>query len=288
MRTAAGATLRRVPELPEVETVRRGLADRLPGHRLERVTLRRSDLRWPIPVAAVRDLAGRELEAVDRRSKYLLLRFSGDGAPIALVHLGMSGRLFLDVPKRARTPWEQHEHWRMDFGDRLLRYVDARRFGILEVTPAALLPEHRLLAHLGPEPLSEEFGAEVLFRSSRKRRVAVKSFLMDAQNVVGVGNIYASEACFRAGVRPGVAIQRTTRAQCARLADAVRSVLQDAIAEGGTTLRDYIGVDANSGYFQRYLSVYGRDGEPCAQCGTAIKRIVQTGRSTYYCPTCQR
>jgi formamidopyrimidine-DNA glycosylase len=276
-----------MPELPEVETVRRGLAPLIEGRRVDRVELFRGDLRWPIPVAAVRALRGRTCTGVERRSKYLLLRFDGPGTPVALVHLGMSGRLFLD-PGRDDPPRRDHEHWRMRFGDRLLRYVDPRRFGMLDVTGAAGLPAHPLLAVLGPEPLGPDFGADALFARSRGRKVATKVFLMDASVVVGVGNIYASEACFRAGIRPGRAAGRLGRADCGRLVDAVRAVLGAAIEAGGTTLRDYVGVAEETGYFQRELAVYGRDGAPCPACGTAIRRRILAQRSTFFCPVCQR
>lgn len=276
-----------MPELPEVETVRRGLEPQLIGSVLRRVTLRRHDLRWPMPVSAIRRLTKRRVEKVTRRSKYLQLFFSGPGAPVALIHLGMSGRLFLDPPP-AKPEWRTHEHWRMQFDSGLLRYVDARRFGMLDVVPAADLQTHPLIASLGPEPLGAEFDGEWLFRKTRRRRVAIKIFLMNAKEVVGIGNIYASEALFRAGVRPGRGAWRTTRAECHELAAAAQSVLREAIDLGGTTLRDYVGVDESSGYFQQKLAVYGRVDEPCLKCQTPIKRMVQGGRATYYCPLCQR
>ncbi len=289
-----------MPELPEVETVRRGLVACLRGARLRAVTLRRGDLRWTIPARAVRDLEGRRLLEVERRAKYLLLRFSGPGRPVALVHLGMSGRLYVDAVDRrsaragagaggaAAPPWAKHEHWRMEFAAGLLRYGDARRFGVLDVAPRGGLGDHELLARLGPEPLGDGFDGERIFRGTRRRTAAIKTWLMDARNVVGVGNIYASEACYRAGVRPTRAAGRTTRVECQRLAGAVRSVLRAAIRAGGTTLRDYIGVDRSAGEFQVALAVYGRDGEPCATCGQPVKCVVLGGRSTYYCPRCQR
>ena len=263
-----------MPELPEVETVRCGIGRHLPGRRLRRVGLRRTDLRWAIPVKAFQDLAGRQCTGVRRRSKYLQLSFSGAGAPVALVHLGMSGRLGVDVlrPGGRRPVWETHEHWRMDFGDRLLRFSDPRRFGMLDVVADAEISEHRLLRHLGPEPLHREFNGSTLHQRSRRRKVTVKNFLMDAKNVVGVGNIYASEACFRAGVRPGRAAGRLTRAECDDLARSVKQVLRAAIRAGGTTLRDYVGVDDNIGFFQRQLQVYGRDGDACRHCGTTISQ----------------
>ena len=176
----------------------------------------------------------------------------------------------------------------MDFGEYWLRYVDARRFGMLDVVDDADLATHKLIRNLGPEPLEEGFDGDYLFRRSRGRKVATKVFLMDAKNVVGVGNIYASETCFLAGVRPRRAARRLTRAECHEVADATRTILGKAIAAGGTTIRDYIGVEEDRGYFQRELMVYDRKGEPCKLCRTPIKRIVDVGRSTYYCPTCQK
>ena len=276
-----------MPELPEVETVRRGIQRLLPGQRLRRVILKRENLRWPIPTDACHGLESRRCTDTFRRSKYLGLQFDGPCKPVALIHLGMSGRLWVD--RFTEDPaWRDHEHWRMDFGEYLLRYVDARRFGMLDVVSGDDLQDHRLLRDLGPEPLSSEFDGEYLFRRSRRRKVATKTFLMDAKNVVGIGNIYASETCFRVGVRPGKAVQRLTRSQCADLADAAKSILELALEAGGTTIRDYVGVEENAGYFQRELMVYDRVGQPCRICGSKIKRTTDTGRSTYYCPQCQQ
>jgi formamidopyrimidine-DNA glycosylase len=176
----------------------------------------------------------------------------------------------------------------MRFPGRLVRYADARRFGVLDVVDEGELARHPLLAHLGPEPLEAGFSAEWLYERTRGRAVATKTFLMDAQHVVGVGNIYASEACFRAGVRPRRAVAGLTRAECERLVLAVREVLTEAVECGGTTLRDYIGVDEDAGFFRRELRVYDREGEPCVACGAPIRRVVVGARSTYYCAHCQR
>jgi formamidopyrimidine-DNA glycosylase len=277
-----------VPELPEVETVRRGIDRYLPGRRLRSVTLRREDLRWPIPVERCHDLESRRCVGTARRSKYLKLQFDGPGQPIAMIHLGMSGRLWVDTGKNARNAaWRDHEHWRMDFGSCVLRYVDARRFGMLDVIDAADLDAHKLFRDLGPEPLGPDFDGEYLFRRTRKRKVATKVFLMDAKNVVGIGNIYASETCFLAGIRPRKAARRLTRDECHRLTDSARTILERALKAGGTTIRDYVGVEEDSGYFQRELMVYDRKGERCRQCRTPIKQTVDGGRSTYYCPSCQ-
>ena len=284
-----------MPELPEVETVRRGLERLLPGTSLDHVELRRNDLRWPIPVAAVCALQNSSCIGIDRRAKYLLIHFGGKrSTSTMLVHLGMSGRLFADVLDKGDEPdpWRPHEHWRMTFCDRgrrlLLRYVDPRRFGSLDVARTPSLHLHERLAHLGPEPFDDAFGGPYLHQRSRGRTSSTKSLLMDSRVVVGVGNIYASEACFRAGVRPGRAAGSLTRPACENLVGAVRETLADAIKAGGTTLRDYVGVDENTGYFQRELAVYGRAGESCRTCGDPIRHRVMQGRATYWCRVCQR
>jgi formamidopyrimidine-DNA glycosylase len=274
-----------MPELPEVETVRRGLQRCLPGRTLRTVELRRPDLRWPMPAARLRALCGMVCDRIERRSKYLLLHFRK--ASTVLVHLGMSGRLSVEAAG-AEPTWERHEHWRMAFDGQLARFVDPRRFGVLDVIDAEDLEHHKLLVQLGPEPLGKGFTPEFLFARTRGRTASLKAFLMDARNVVGVGNIYASEACFGAGLRPTRAAGRLTRAQCGELVAAVRKTLEHAIRKGGTTLRDYIGVDGDAGFFQRELMVYGRDGEPCRVCGTIVRRVVEGARSTFYCPKCQR
>ena len=279
-----------MPELPEVETVRRGAEPLLLRHRLRGVELRRTDLRWPIPVAAVRDLVGRRCAAIERRSKYLLLRFDGRGAPAAIVHLGMSGRLLVERTPRsgARPEWRRHEHWRMDFGDRLVRFVDPRRFGMLDACAGATLPTHWLLRDLGQEPLAAAFDGAFLHAVSRGMTASVKAMLMDGRRIVGVGNIYASESCWRARVRPRRAAGSLLRRECAALARAVKDVLAAAIAVGGTSFRDYVGVAEDAGWFARELAVYERAGEACRRCGGRVRRTVDQGRSTYWCAGCQR
>ncbi|MCU0865409.1 MAG: bifunctional DNA-formamidopyrimidine glycosylase/DNA-(apurinic or apyrimidinic site) lyase [Planctomycetes bacterium] len=278
-----------MPELPEVETVRRGAEPQLRGRRLLELELHRPDLRWPMPEAALRDLIGRRCTGIDRRSKYLLLRFDGAESPSALVHLGMTGRLLVEVcdPGRPRPEWRRHEHWRMDFGDRLVRFVDPRRFGALDVVAARDQTTHKLLAPLGQEPLEPGFDGAFLHRVSRRRRSATKTLLMDGHVLVGVGNIYASEACWRAAVRPRRAAGSLTRAECDRLAAAVREVLSAAIDAGGTSFRDYVGVHEDAGFFARELAVYERAGAPCPRCRGAIRRTTDGGRSTYWCAGCQ-
>jgi formamidopyrimidine-DNA glycosylase len=279
-----------VPELPEVETVRRGAEPHLAGRRLLGVELLRPDLRWPMPAAALQDLVGRRCLTVSRRSKYLLFAFDGPGEPHALVHLGMTGRLLIDVVRQGGPHPElrKHEHWRMDFGDRLVRFVDPRRFGALDVARHDELTTHKLLAELGQEPLEPGFDGAFLHRVSRGRTTALKALLMDGKVLVGVGNIYASEACWRAQVRPRRAAKSLTRGECAALATAVREVLQAAITAGGTSFRDYVGVAEDAGFFARELAVYERAGEPCRRCGAVIRRAVDSGRSTYWCSGCQR
>ena len=273
-----------MPELPEVETVKVGLQC-LVGIMLRGVQLYRPDLRWPIPADRVANLAGRKVVRIERRAKYLLLCFSGADRPVALVHLGMSGRLFFGT---ASDPLVLHEHWRMDFGTRLLRFVDPRRFGMLDVVPTAHLSEHELLADLGPEPLLPAFDADYVHARTRKRKTPLKSWVMDAHEVVGVGNIYANEALFRAGLRPQRRAATITRADADRLVAAIRGVLSEAIAKGGTTIRDYVGAEQGMGYFQHELLVYDRAGEPCQRCAGTVKLLQNSARATYYCPRCQR
>jgi formamidopyrimidine-DNA glycosylase len=279
-----------VPELPEVETVRTGAEPHLRERRLRAVHLTRDDLRWPMPRERLADLVGRRCTAVTRRSKYLLLHFDGPAAPVAIVHLGMTGRFVVEAttPRAVRPPYRLHEHWRMDFGDRLVRFVDPRRFGALDVATTAALTEHPRLARLGQEPLDRGFDGAFLHRVTRRRGASVKSLLMDAHVLVGVGNIYASEACWRAQVRPRRAAGSLTRAECDALARSVQAVLRAAIAAGGTSFRDYVGVAEEAGSFARELAVYERAGEPCPRCGTPVKQTTDHGRSTYWCSGCQQ
>jgi len=270
-----------MPELPEVETTRRGIAPRLTGNRIEQLIVRDRRLRWPIPTDIELHLAGATIEAVERRAKYLLLRTS-NGAAIA--HLGMSGSMRFVPPDQAPG---RHDHFDicMAPGD-ILRFNDPRRFGCLLWTsgePAA----HPLLAQLGPEPLSDDFDGTYLYRTSRGRRVAIKQFIMNAHIVVGVGNIYASESLFRAGIRPTRAAGRVSLARYERLAEKIRDVLAESIRFGGTTLRDFYNGAGKPGYFRHELRVYGRSDEPCTECGEPLRQITQGQRSTYYCSRCQ-
>jgi formamidopyrimidine-DNA glycosylase len=269
-----------MPELPEVETTRAGLAPHLVGRRVTGVTLRRKDLRWAIPPAIAKELPGQRILAVRRRAKYLLV----DTEPgSALLHLGMTGALRV-LP--AATPVQAHDHVdvALDSG-RVLRFTDPRRFGCLLWQPTGTT--HELLADLGPEPLSDDFDGDVLFARSRGRDAAVKTFLMDQRIVVGVGNIYAAEALFRAGISPNRAAGRISRERHARLAQAVRDVLAHAITRGGTTPRDFLSPDSEPGYFETELLVYGREGEPCTACGRPLRGAVLGGRATVWCARCQ-
>jgi formamidopyrimidine-DNA glycosylase len=270
-----------MPELPEVETTRRGIAPHLIGHRVVGVTIRQPRLRWPIPAAVRRLLPGQKIESVDRRAKYLLAHTT---AGSALLHLGMSGSL--RVLERDVAPGiHDHFDWQLDSG-RILRFTDPRRFGsLLWQKPGAT---HPLLADLGPEPFDESFDGMYLWNLSRGRKAAVKLFLMDQHVVVGVGNIYAAEALFAAGIDPRRAAGSVSRDRYGRLATEVKRILAYAITRGGTTLRDFISPDGAPGYFEQELFVYGRAGEPCKVCGTPIRAIVQGQRSTFFCPRCQR
>jgi formamidopyrimidine-DNA glycosylase len=271
-----------MPELPEVETTRRGIAPSLEGRRIERVVLRERRLRWPVPEGFERALAGRRVASVERRAKYLLIRTDG-GTLIA--HLGMSGSLRVLASPLPPRPHD-HVDLVLDSG-RILRFNDPRRFGSLhwvEGDPAL----HPLLSGLGPEPLGPGFDGGHLWRRARGRRVAIKLLIMNSQVVVGVGNIYASEALFRAGIRPSTPAQRVSRLRMERLAGAIRGVLGEAIRVGGTTLRDYVDPDGMPGYFRQRLFVYERAGEACRRCGAAIRQRVMGQRSTYWCPNCQR
>lgn len=275
-----------MPELPEVETIRRGLAAELSGARLIGVEVRDPRLRQPVPTQALQDLVGTSLVDFRRRAKYLLI--DTDDRSSMIVHLGMSGSITAGSPSAAL---HRHDHVRLQVAlagaRREIRFRDPRRFGLLLVAPTDELTAHPLLAHLGPEPLDPAFDAGTLRRRARGRRQPVKAFLMDARTVVGVGNIYASEALWRAGVHPGRAAGRIGARRWERIHEAIREVLTDALAAGGTTLRDYRGADGDLGYFAVDLEAYGREGEACSRCGRPLRRVVISGRSTFYCPGCQ-
>lgn len=270
-----------MPELPEVETTRRGIEPSLVGHRVERLIVHERRLRWPIP-ASVEALEGATVTSVTRRAKYLLINVA---AGAALVHLGMSGSLRITPRDAARR---KHDHVEMTLSSGgVLRFHDPRRFGSL-LWQGVDEPTHPLLARLGPEPLSAGFDAAYLFAATRKRNVAIKVLLMNAAIVVGVGNIYASEALFEAGVRPGRAARRVTREESGRIVAAIKAVLARSIEQGGTTLRDFVNSDGTAGYFKQSLAVYGRGDLPCHECGGPIRQRVLAQRSTFWCSGCQR
>jgi formamidopyrimidine-DNA glycosylase len=275
-----------MPELPEVETTRRGIAPHLVGRRIVSVTLRRPDLRWPIPREISELLPGQRIDAVERRAKYLLLQTEPGSA---ILHLGMSGVLRV-LPPDIAPGAHDHVDILLDGKEgktgRILRFTDPRRFGCLLWQPHGTT--HALLAGLGPEPLTDAFDGDLLWERSRGRKAAVKLFLMDNAIVVGVGNIYASEALFAAGIDPRKPAGSVSRARYQRLAAEVKRILAWAIERGGTTLRDFLNPDGAPGYFFRELFVYGREGEPCKVCGTAIRQKVIGQRSTFWCPTCQK
>ncbi|WP_345302409.1 bifunctional DNA-formamidopyrimidine glycosylase/DNA-(apurinic or apyrimidinic site) lyase [Lysobacter hankyongensis] len=295
-----------MPELPEVETTRRGLAPHLEGRRIVGVTLRRPDLRWPIPREIEALLPSQTITAIRRRAKYLLM---DTDAGSALWHLGMSGSMRV-LP--AETPVQAHDHVDLLIGDdagaaqaptpalprvrgrvkeasqdmRVLRFNDPRRFGCLLWQPPG--ETHELLRDLGPEPLSDDFSGELLFERSRGRRAPVKAFLMDQKIVVGVGNIYAAEALFAAGVSPLRAAGKVSRERYDVIAAEIRRILAYAIQRGGTTLRDFLSPDGAPGYFEQELSAYGRGGEPCPRCGRPLKQALLAQRATVWCGHCQR
>jgi formamidopyrimidine-DNA glycosylase len=271
-----------LPELPEVETTRRGLAPHVRKRRIASLTVYEPRLRWPVARDLPQKVAGQRIQRVGRRAKYLLL---GLESGTLLLHLGMSGNL---RAVRADTPRVRHDHFDLVLDSGLVvRFNDPRRFGSLVYAEGAP-GKHPLLAKLGPEPLAAGFDADYLFRITRGRRVAIKQLVMNSQLVVGVGNIYASEALFRARIRPQRQARTLSRADAARLVRGVRAVLNQAIRAGGTTLRDYLGADGAPGYFRQRLYVYERRGKPCRRCGTPIRALTQGQRSTYYCPSCQK
>ncbi len=271
-----------MPELPEVETTRRGITEQVTDRTISAVRIRESRLRWPIPPALPERARGRVIRSVDRRGKYLLLDLGGDHL---LIHLGMSGSLRLC---KTRMPPDKHDHFDIELDSGLcLRFQDPRRFGCLLWVPGDP-SDHELIRHLGPEPLGDEFTEDWLHGKARGRKMPVKSFIMDSRILVGVGNIYANEALFLAGIHPLRAAGRISRARYAHLTRRIREVLNKAILQGGTTLRDFMGSDGKPGYFSQQLNVYGRGAEPCVNCGSALREIRVSNRSTVYCPHCQR
>jgi len=271
-----------VPELPEVETTRRGLGRHLRGRHIRAVRVHDHRLRWPVTPGLDALLRGQQVRAIERRAKYLLLRCTSG---TLIVHLGMSGNLRVVPAPTARLPHD-HVELHLDSGS-TLRFNDPRRFGCFLYTTEAPR-SHKLLRGLAPEPLTAGFDGSYLHRVTRGRRVAIKTLLLNGRLVTGVGNIYASEALYRARIRPRRMARSLTRPEAARLVRAVRAVLAQAIRAGGTTLRDYLRADGSPGYFRQRLYVYERAGRPCRRCGTAVRALTQGQRSSYYCPGCQK
>lgn len=275
-----------MPELPEVEVCRRGLLPEIEGAIIRRAVVRFPRLRNELPAGLAETLAGRRVAAILRRGKYLLFDCRGaDGDDGWLIlHLGMSGNLRF-VPRD--LPAGRHDHFDLEVGETVLRFSDPRRFGALDWQAGKDPEAHPLLAGLGVEPLSPDFSADWLYAATRRRSAPIKTVLMDAHTVVGIGNIYASESLFRAGISPLRAASRIGRERCARLVGAVRETLTDAIAAGGSSIRDYVHSDGGAGCFQVDCNVYERGGQPCRRCDGVVRQIRQAGRSTYYCPGCQ-
>jgi len=291
-----------MPELPEVETVRLGLEAALEGHRFARVAARRPDLRKAFPERFAERLTGRRVLGLRRRAKYLLLDL--DDGDTLIVHLGMSGRLTIHGPKAPLKPGRfhnrapddgsgegKHDHvvFETDEGTRIV-FTDHRRFGLMDITETKAVANHPLLHGLGPEPLDDAFTPTVLSAALKGKKTPIKSALLDQRVVAGIGNIYACEALFRARISPKRLAKTVAGARSEKLVPAIKAVLRDAIKAGGSSLRDYARADGELGYFQHHFAVYDREGKPCPgkDCSGTIKRIVQAGRSTFYCPSCQK
>ncbi|HZU91601.1 MAG TPA: bifunctional DNA-formamidopyrimidine glycosylase/DNA-(apurinic or apyrimidinic site) lyase [Stellaceae bacterium] len=275
-----------MPELPEVETVRRGLARVMSGRHIRSAELRRADLRRPFPPALAERLQGARIGALGRRGKYILIELGGDG--ILILHLGMSGRI---TAGNAACPAARHDHVVLTLDDgTTIRFNDPRRFGLIDYTSRAEMARHPLLAGLGPEPLEPGFDGAYLAGALAGKLTPVKSALLDQRIVAGLGNIYACEALYRARLSPRRLAGTIGGGRADRLAAAIRAVLEEAIAAGGSSLRDYVQADGNLGYFQHRWAVYGREGAPCpgCDCPTGVRRIVQSGRSTFFCAKRQR
>lgn len=283
-----------MPELPEVETVRRGLAPVMEGAVLAQVAVNRPDLRWPFPERMAERLAGRRVLRLRRRSKYILADL--DSGETLLIHLGMSGRILISGDPlgnfvHAHPAPEKHDHvvFDMESGARIT-FNDPRRFGAMDLMDTERAEAHPLLARLGPEPLGNAFSESYLVAALKDRNTPVKSALLDQKIVAGLGNIYVCEALFRTGISPRRKARAISAARAATLVPAIRDVLTRAIAAGGSSLKDFRQADGELGYFQHSFDVYGREGQPCRRepCGGTVARIVQSGRSSFYCPACQR
>jgi len=279
-----------MPELPEVETTLRGIEPWVLRKKITTVEIPQRSLRWPVPPEIGKALVGQTIVGARRRAKYILLELSEGGT--LLLHLGMSGSLrILQQSGSDDGEWRKHDHVGVGFASgKELRYHDPRRFGCWLYCEPGSVPEesHPLLKNLGPEPLEEDFNPAYLWQRLRKRKVAIKQLIMNAKEVVGVGNIYACEALFLAGISPRKAAGRVSKKQTERLVMEIKRVLAEAIEMGGTTLRDFLNADGEAGYFKQELNVYDCEGEPCRNCGREVKRIVQAQRSTFFCSHCQR
>lgn len=269
-----------MPELPEVETTCRGIKPHIIGQTLTQVEVKQSKLRYPIPVTTLTNYVGTPLVNVTRRAKYLLLTFEQG---TLLIHLGMSGSLRITD---STSEWRKHDHWQLSFSTLALRYHDPRRFGFLLITPS--LETHPLLSNLGVEPLSHDFTAHYLYEKLRAKKVAIKTALMSNQIVVGIGNIYACESLFLAKIHPQQPANKLTITEVEALHQHIQQTLKRAITQGGSTLKDFVNPDGQPGYFAQTLQVYGRAQQPCYTCGTPIQNIKLTGRSSFFCPECQR
>lgn len=271
-----------MPELPEVETTCRGIAPYVIGETIIDVIVRNRQLRWPVPHGLNRKLVNHSIKKLERRAKYILFMFEHG---CLIMHLGMSGSLRII---KDDTPPQKHDHIDIVFGSGIrLRFRDPRRFGSLHWTKDDPLT-HKLLAHLGPEPLNEEFNGDYLYQQSRGRKQAIKTFIMDSRMVVGVGNIYASEALYLSGILPTRQAGKLSKVRCAKLTTAIKDILEKSIKAGGTTLRDFTSGEGQPGYFSQELKVYGKEGESCENCGNPIRQARIGQRSTYYCGKCQR
>ena len=270
-----------MPELPEVEITAQGIRPYIERARVRSMEIRQRRLRWPIPQDLPAVVLNKQLKSIERRSKYLLFCYRQG---VQIIHLGMSGSLSLVA---INQPWAKHEHWSMTFTNgQCLRYRDSRRFGAC-LWQAGDAGQHPLLCRLGPEPLTTDFGADYLHQTLCGRSRPIKSVIMDAQVVVGVGNIYAAEALFQAGIHPHRSASTLSIEHCAALVQAIQSVLSQAIAQGGTTLKDFQYGKQQLGYFQQHLQVYGRQGQPCVRCGESLQRMRLAQRSTVFCAQCQ-
>ena len=278
-----------MPELPEVETVCRGLEQALIGDQFTAVTLRRENLRFPFADGFAETLINRKIEAIRRRAKYILMTL--EGGDVMIGHLGMSGSFRIELEPDPASPFDAHDHVIFETARGLrVRYHDPRRFGFMLLTKADLLDTHPQLAGIGPEPLGNEFSGPVLAERLKGRKTPIKIALLDQRIVAGVGNIYACEALHRSGISPKRLAANVKGARADRLAAAIRTVLEEAIQSGGSTLRNYTHTDGELGYFQHRFLVYDKEGASCPTegCGGVIRRITQSGRSTFYCPKCQR